>query len=127
MKYRPRGIWKCDARSFTVVAGRREAGLGAGVRAGAPGCCQGARAGRRQWRGKGPRRAWERGRTQHARHSTPAGRLTGVTDTREATAGGAAPGKLRADRCEGLLTCAQFRPEYAGNENNGSDKLSRYR
>ena len=30
-----------------------------------------------------------KGRTQHARHSSPAGRLTGVTDTREATAGGA--------------------------------------
>ena len=40
--------------------------------------------------------------------------------------GRGAPGKPRADRCEGLLTCAQFRLEYAGNENNGRDKLSRY-
>ena len=93
MKCRQSGIWKRNSRSFTVAAERSEAGLGAGVRARAPGRCQVPEAGRRQWRRK-------RGEPSMLGRSTPAARLTGTTDTAEATAGGVAPGKLRAGRCE---------------------------
>ena len=62
--------------------------------------CQVAEAGRRRWQERGPRLAWERGESSIVRHGPSAGRLTGITDTREATAGGVATGELGVDRGE---------------------------
>lgn len=99
MKHRQRGIWKCKARSFTIVAERSEAAR-AGIRARASDAARWPKQAGGSGESKALARPEKGEESSILRHSTSAGRLTGITDTREATAGGVATGKLRVDRGE---------------------------